>query len=194
MPGRLCWPVAELARQLPCFQHCQGGGGPGVSSATSAHPQSHHIQDQEQPPGSTAGSRHPANQGCHRESARVISGVLQLAVFCPEKDRRSVSRYRSIYSEPPLGRDALVDGDKIIHQSRHQGSGVDCVNRHQACLSPISDASGCEEIPVFCGQPEDLPVHLSSLQVGNITPRVHKAVDGSCCFVAVAQSKASCLL
>ena len=194
-PGRLCPTVEKSAVLLSSHQHCRGRGWHNFSSTTSAHPSVHQLPGQEQPPGSPAGSGCPVGQGSHREGQQHdFSRVLQLAVPGSEKDRRPSSSNRLVHTEPAHGDASLQDGNSGIRPSRHQKPGVDSLHRHSRRLSPCPNAQGRKKVSAFCGQQVGLPVHLSSLWIGNFTSGVHKATAPSRSSVKTARCQAARLL
>ena len=186
-PGRLCPTVEESAGHLPGHQHCLGRGGHHFPSKTSAHPSVHQLPDQEQPSRPPAGRGRLAVEGGYREGQqRDFSRVLQPAVPGSEKDRRSSSSNRPFHFEPPHGSSPLQDGNAGICPIRHQKSGVDSLHRHPRRLSLCPDAQGRTKVSAICVQQASLPIHLSTLRIGNFTSGVHQALTpGRSCVKAV---------
>ena len=159
--------MAKLAEDLPGHQHCPGGDGPDFCLSTSTHPSQHHVLHQEQLPGSPAGRQCPAVQGSHRESSeRVFSWVLQPAVPGAEEDMGSASSHRFVYFESAPGGAALHDGDSGVRSRRRQER-MDYLHRHKRNLWR-------QKVLTIQGQQEDLPIHLSTLRIGNFTSRFTK--------------------
>ena len=115
--------------------------------------------------------------------------VLQPTVSGTEEDRRSSSSYRPIHSQPH-GSSTLQDGNARIRPISHQKSRVDSLHRHPRCVSPCPDESSCTEVSALCG----LPIHLSTLRIGNITSRVHQALMPGRSAVKAVRCEAARLL
>ena len=187
--------MEESAGHLSGHQHCRGQGGHHFPSKTSAHPSVHRLPDQEQPSRPPAGRGRLAVEGGHREGhQRDFSRVLQPAVPGSEKDRRSSSSNQPIHFEPPHGGSPLEDGNAGIRPIRHQKSGVDSLPRHLRRISPCPDAQGCKKVSAICGQQASLPIHLSTLRIGNFTLGVHQAFTPSHSSVKTARREAAHLL
>ena len=184
--------MEESAGHLSGHQHCRGRGGHHFHSKTSAHPSVHQLPGQEQPSRPPSGRGRLAVKGGHREGHQrdFSSRVLQPAVPGSEKDRRSSSSNRPIHFEPPYGGSPLQDGNTGICLIRHQKSGVASLHRHSRCLSPCSDAQGRKKVSAICGQQTSLPIHLSTLRIGNFTSGVHQAFTP----VKAVRCEAACLL
>ena len=179
--------MAKLAEDLPGHQHCPGGDGPDFGWSTSTHPSQHHVLHQEQLPGSPAGRQCPAVQGSHRESSeRVFSWVLQPAVPGAEEDMGSASSHRFVYFESAPGGAALHDGDSGVRSRRRQER-MDCLHRHKRSLWR-------QKVLTIQGQQEDLPIHLSTLRIGNFTSRIYQASKASRSLVEAARCRATRLL
>ena len=179
--------MAKLAEDLPGHQHCPGGDGPDFCLSTSTHPSQHHVLHQEQLPGSPAGRQCPAIQGSHRESSeRVFSWVLKPAVPGAEEDMGSASSHRFVYFESAPGGAALHDGDSGVRSRRRQER-MDCLHRHKRSLWR-------QKVLTIQGQQEDLPIHLSTLRIGNFTSRIYQASKASRSLVEAARCRATRLL
>ena len=191
--GGLCPTVEESAGHLSGHQHCRGGHH--FPSKTSAHPSVHQLPDQKQPSRPAAGRGRLAVERGHRAGhQRDIPRILQPTVSGSVKDRRSSSSNRPIHSQPPHGSSTLQDGNARIRPISHQKSRVDSLHRHPRRVSPCPDASSRTEASAICGQQESLPIHLSTLWIGNITLRVHQAVTPGRSAVKAARCEAACLL
>ena len=194
-PGELCPTVEESAGHLSGHQHCRGWGRHHFPSKTSAHPSVHQLPDQKRLARPPAGCGCLAVEGGHRAGyQRDIPRVLQLTVSGAEKDRRSSSSNRPIHSEPPHGSSTLQDGITRIRPISHQKSRVDSLHRHPRRVSPCPDAPSRTELSAICGQQESLPIHSSTLRIGNITLRVHQAVTPGSSSVKAARCEAARLL
>ena len=196
MPGRLRTALEESAGQLPGHRHCRGWGGSDIPSKTSTDTPVHQLPDQKQL------ARPPASCGCRLGSTlcmapvegghrvghqRDIPRVLQPTVSGSQEDGRSPSGDRSFHSQPPYGSSTLQDGDTGIRPCGHQKSRVDSVHRYPRRLSTCPDAPSRPEVSVLCGQLESLPIHLSTLRIGNVTSRVHQALATSRSAVKAAK-------
>ena len=172
----------------------RGRGGSKLPTSTSTHPSQHRVPHQEQPPGSPAGRGCPAVQGSHREGFEPnISRVLQPTVPGTKEDRGSASRHRSVCIGSSHGGAALENGNTGIRSSSHQEARMDCIHRHKRCLASCPNAHGCQKVPAIQSEQEDLPVHLSTFRIGNIS-RVHQATKTRSSMVEAAKCQAAHLL
>ena len=194
-PGRLRPALEESAEQLPGHRHCRGWCGSDIPTKTSTDPPVHQLPDQEQP------TKPPASWGClaveggHRAGhQRDIPRVLQPTVPGSQEDGRSSSGSRSFHSQPPYGSSTLQDGDTGIRTCGHQRSRVDSVHRYPQRIFTCPDATSRPEVSALCGQQESLPIHLSTLRIGNVTSRVHQALATSRSAVKAARCEAARLL
>ena len=167
-------------RSLPGHRHCRGRGGSYVPSKTSANPPVHQLPDQKQP------ARPPASRGClaveggHRAGhQRDIPRVLQPTVSGSQEDGRFSSGDRSFHSQTPYGSSTLQNGDTGIRPCSHQKSRVNSVHSYPRRISTCPYAPSRLEVSALCGQQESLPIHLSTLQIGIFTSRVHQALATS---------------
>ena len=174
-PGCRCLIVWGLLVSPPPFRGPRMAGS-HFPTGTSTHPSQHRFPHQEQPLGSTADCGCPAVQRSHSEGPEwSISRVLQPAVSGAEEDRGSVSRHRSFYIESAPGGAALQNGNIGIYMSSHQDPRMDHILRCKRRLSPCSDAQGRQDVPVIQSERKDPPVHLSTIQIGNVTKGVPQA-------------------
>ena len=71
---------------------------------------------------------------------------------------------------------------------------MDSVHRHPFLISTCPDASSRPEVSAICGLQASLPIHLSTIRIGNITSPVHQAVTPGHSAVKVARCEAARLL
>ena len=193
-PGCRCLIVWGLLVSPPPFRGPRMAGS-HFPTATSTHPSQHRFPHQEQPLGSTADCGCPAVQRSHSEGPEwSISRVPQPAVSGAEEDRGSVSRHRSFYIESAPGGAALQNGNIGIYMSSHQDPRMDHILRCKRRLSPCSDAQGSQDVPVIQSEQKDPPVHLSTIQIGNVTKGVPQASKTHSGVVKTAKCQAAHLL
>ena len=60
------------------------------------------------------------------------------------------------------------------------------------CLSPCPDAQGHQKVPAIQSEQEDLPIHISTLRIGNITSGIHQAAKTRHSLVKAARCQSSC--
>ena len=73
-------------------------------------------------------------------------------------------------------------------------SRVDSVHRYPRRIFTCPDAPGRPKVSALCGQQESLPIHLSTLGIGNITLGVHQTLVTSHSAVKAARCEAAHLL
>ena len=105
-----------------------------------------------------------------------------------------MSRHRSFYIESAPGGAALQNGNIGIYMSSHQDPRMDHILRCKRRLSPCSDAQGRQDVPVIQSERKDPPVHLSTIQIGNVTKGVPQASKTHSGVVKTAKCQAAHLL
>ena len=98
----------------------------------------------------------------------------------------SASSHRFVYFESAPGGAALHDGDSGVRSRRRQER-IDCLHRHKRSLWR-------QKVLTIQGQQEDLPIHLSTLRIGNFTSRIYQASKASRSLVEAARCRATRLL
>ena len=71
---------------------------------------------------------------------------------------------------------------------------MDRLHGHKRSLSPCPDAHGHQKVLAIQGQQEDLPIHLSTLRIGNFTSRIYQDSKASRSLVEAARCRATHLL
>ena len=186
-PGGLCPTVDESAGQLPGHRHYWGRIGSDIPSKTSTDPPVHQLPDQKQPTGPPAGRGCLAVERGHRAGhQRDIPRVLQRTVPGSQEDGRSSSGDRPFHSQPPHGSSTLQDGDTGI-KSQEWTVSIDISATHiymSRCTRPSRSICALWSTRKS----------TNSLQIGNVTSRVHQALTPSHSAVKAARCEATRLL
>ena len=114
-------------------------------------------------------------------------------LFLVPKKTGSASRHRSVCIGSSHGGAALENGNTGVRSSSHQEARMDSIHRHNRCLASCPNAQGRQKVPAIQSEQEDLPVHLSTFRIGNIS-RVHQATETRSSMVEAAKCQAAHLL
>ena len=87
------------------------------------------------------------------------SQFLFLAISCPEKERKVTSSNRSFPAKSIHKETTIQDGDSQVSMTIDIGQRLDCLHRHERCLSTCSNSPLIQEIYLVHVWRSGLPIH-----------------------------------
>ena len=128
---------------------------------------------------STSRTRTSGKRGGRKGYKPQISGVLQPALFGPQKERHVETRARLISSKSVRFKRIIQDGDTVLHPSSSTPQSMGRILGSNGCLLSCPDTSKFKEAATVLPRKQSVPISGSSVWVKNRAPHLYKNNAGS---------------